>query len=581
MSRRKAKVDFNSNVMNRIIGIQKKRKKQDEDDLGPMGENAPLNNRKVVASPFQARSAQAESQSKDLSSRRGKPEPPKRNGAPKIVKRQKKGRGNFSSFMDVEGDNTRKGGTKRKSPMEKRSRKGRGVFTDLNSRMDDDSGLVGSVDMIDDSTLPPLPKRRKLTDSPEVNKAIRLKRLLKFGNKQKKAAPKKTPPQAKRQLAIINVRQEPSNNVSSNAENEVMDTENDDISAKLLEIEARVDKASKWEKAEVGGEPSSLAFSLSRRKKPDQVLYKPRQKIGKNLDQSYGGDILFEAMTYPEARGICLLMEDELTHFVSTHEEGCILLFPVMNSYHRMLLHKLAERFCLKSFSDGLYEERRARMKHIPGAIVPLIGLRDWVLREERHRCDQQLKRYKDLGRRQITSKFTNAEMDTNDENDLEKYENSVRPIYKWEKISEVEEDAWAKDQHEKVEDIASQKVGIEHIIEVTFNKPQSESEMQDICENLCEEIDSQCEVIIISSDICVVILDTKKMVMKAIQVGHKMGHRIAPFVDAGKEVKRVCGFGIQQRKQRANMSVAHRLLGHALGKRNLTKEVQAQRKTR
>ena len=81
--------------------------------------------------------------------------------------------------------------------------------------------------------------------------------------------------------------------------------------------------------------------------------------------------------------------------------------------------------------------------------------------------------------------------------------------------------------------------------------------------------------------EICVVILDTKKKVMKAISTGHKMGHRVAPFVDAGKEVKRLCGFSVVERKKRANMSVAHRLLGHALGKRNLKKEVQEQRKAR
>ena len=96
--------------------------------------------------PSAVRKTQTQSRSRDLSSRRGAPPPPGRNGSPKLVKKQRKGRGAFSSYMDMES-NSKKSGTKRKSgsPVE-RERKGRGVFTNLNLAMDDDSDLVGNVD---------------------------------------------------------------------------------------------------------------------------------------------------------------------------------------------------------------------------------------------------------------------------------------------------------------------------------------------------------------------------------------------------------------------------------------------------
>ncbi len=131
----------------------------------------------------------------------------------------------------------------------------------------------------------------------------------------------------------------------------------------------------------------------TKRPKPDILLFRPRDRLNSSpskkpallslskkprvkkrkpkpihlQDTSYGGTVLRESLCHPISRGIVLLFEDELIRFVSLHKtqkpgDALVFIHPI-NSYYRLILHKLCERFHCVSQSDGLYDERRIKIK--------------------------------------------------------------------------------------------------------------------------------------------------------------------------------------------------------------------------
>ncbi|ETO31303.1 chloride channel protein, partial [Reticulomyxa filosa] len=84
---------------------------------------------------------------------------------------------------------------------------------------------------------------------------------------------------------------------------------------------------------------------------------KQRVKLLQLLDDSYGGQLLSDVLNDMTQCHIALLLEQELMYFVEKNdkndknESNHLLIFPAMNSYHRLVLHKLCERFRLKSVS--------------------------------------------------------------------------------------------------------------------------------------------------------------------------------------------------------------------------------------
>eukprot|EP01084_Bolivina_argentea_P156845 273314_1 len=79
-----------------------------------------------------------------------------------------------------------------------------------------------------------------------------------------------------------------------------------------------------------------------------------------DIDNSYGSNVLQKALSKFRSRGIVLLMEQEIGRFVSyCLNKGIdgeyVLLFPECNSYYRLLIHTIAERFgcTTKSFGNS------------------------------------------------------------------------------------------------------------------------------------------------------------------------------------------------------------------------------------
>ncbi len=95
------------------------------------------------------------------------------------------------------------------------------------------------------------------------------------------------------------------------------------------------------------------------------------------------GEVLSKALLNTEDRKLLVLLEDEFIHLVTAAAQECrsaappapseaecnwnvpkkrrrlCVIFPPMNSYQRLLVHKTAERFRLKSQSEGMGIERR------------------------------------------------------------------------------------------------------------------------------------------------------------------------------------------------------------------------------
>eukprot|EP00466_Bigelowiella_natans_P019657 jgi/Bigna1/82208/fgenesh1_pg.89_\ len=127
------------------------------------------------------------------------------------------------------------------------------------------------------------------------------------------------------------------------------------------------------------------------------------EKCVNPFDTSYGGAAIFEALRDPYARAFVLLLEEELSHFVGTGGSSAVgdsraatvvLLFPAMNNWMRLIVHKTASRFHLESKSIGLSASRRVARRrsisqsHPPGAYsrVPLLLSEDLVVGRAKRR---------------------------------------------------------------------------------------------------------------------------------------------------------------------------------------------------
>eukprot|EP00026_Physarum_polycephalum_P005416 Phypoly_transcript_05450.p1 GENE.Phypoly_transcript_05450~~Phypoly_transcript_05450.p1 ORF type:complete len:536 (+),score=134.20 Phypoly_transcript_05450:170-1777(+) len=75
-------------------------------------------------------------------------------------------------------------------------------------------------------------------------------------------------------------------------------------------------------------------------------------------------------------------LEDEFKHFVNTANSDECIVFPTMTSYHRLLIHKVAERYGLYSESNGWGAERQTTVAKTDHPTLPCLSFRDFIIYE-------------------------------------------------------------------------------------------------------------------------------------------------------------------------------------------------------
>jgi len=300
---------------------------------------------------------------------------------------------------------------------------------------------------------------------------------------------------------------------------------------------------------------SSLSLTSTRRNRAKANIYLPRhQKEQKLKGTEWGAGVLYEAMTCFETRGVILLMEKELQHFTVTYSPGHTLIFPPMNSYYRILLHKLCDRFLLKSGSDGLWEERAIRVEYTEQAQIPLLSLCDWIVKPKQVLCEQSLDHVTRGGLRCPTDKF-----DSMHHEDFLPVSKGVACRYKWRQILPNENLA-------RSQDIQLSSVGLEHIAEFVFeNAPTSMVETQALVDEICSSaIDKACEMIIVDENTCLVLVPSQSLLPQLISY-ERPGISIRDLANATDYTKRRAGFPTFKRKK-TDLSIFNRVVNRSLG---------------
>merc|ERR1719320_1756979 len=302
-----------------------------------------------------------------------------------------------------------------------------------------------------------------------------------------------------------------------------------------------------------------------RRNRAKANIYLPRQQKSLKLKGTeWGADVLYEAMTCFETRGVILLMEKELQHFTMTYSQGHTLLFPPMNSYYRILLHKLCDRFLLKSGSDGLWEERAIRVEYTKQAQIPLLSLSDWIVKPKQVLCERSLDHVSRGGLRCPTDKFNTLQHD-----DFLPVPKGVACGYKWRQILPY-------DNLVKSQDLQLSSVGLDHIAEFVFeNAPTSMVETQALVDELCSNaIDKACEMIIVDENTCLVLVPSHDLLPQLISY-ERPGISIRDLANATEYTKRRAGFPTFKRKK-TDLSIFNRVVSRSLG---IKKQQQLQNK--
>jgi len=306
-------------------------------------------------------------------------------------------------------------------------------------------------------------------------------------------------------------------------------------------------------------EPAT-ATGPAKRQKPAAAIYRTRATSKKRLDNSWGADVLYEAMTAFESRGIVLLMEKELQHFVMNFSEGDVLVFPTMNSYYRMLIHKVCDRFLLKSGSDGLWDGRAVRVTYTPEAQIPVVSMTDWVVASKQHLCTEALEHYEKTGIKQVTDSFKAQDPD-------EEYipvKNAVATRYRWRRIlPSADEERWVR---KGIQDIGKMEVGPYHICEFQFRKDMKPAEAQELVHKVCAKvIKKDCELILIDERSCLVFLPDRSLIATLISGAMAAGIEARDFISASDETKRRAGFPVKEVRKARDYSAFNRILGRHL----------------
>eukprot|EP00054_Salpingoeca_dolichothecata_P022936 m.151546 g.151546 ORF g.151546 m.151546 type:complete len:400 (-) comp24512_c0_seq5:226-1425(-) len=95
-------------------------------------------------------------------------------------------------------------------------------------------------------------------------------------------------------------------------------------------------------------------------------------------------DAVINALNNPSDRAFLLWVQASLDEFLAQRkriQKDDLLLFPPLNSFYRMLVHKTVERFSAASISIGSGEERRAVACAFPTSRSPVLKYQDFLIK--------------------------------------------------------------------------------------------------------------------------------------------------------------------------------------------------------